>query len=202
MAASETVIANIALSHLGVGKEIASLDENSETARAINRFYEEARDMVLRAFKWPFAFTTADLALVEEDPTDEWLFSYEHPTDCLMVHKIQSGTRNDTRQSRVPYRIANGDGSRVIYTDVEEAVIEYTARIDDPLMYSPDFTMALTYLLASFVAPRVVGGSDMFKLSERCRQMYVMEIQRAAANAANEEQAEELVDSEFIRGRE
>jgi hypothetical protein len=193
--ASNTEIANLAISHLGHGKEIADLDtENSAAANACRRYYEKARDMTLRDFAWPFATKFAELALVEEDPTDEWAFSYQVPSDCLMVRKILSGVRTDYRESRVPYRIV---GTK-IYTDTEDAQVEYTERVTDEALYPFDFMMAFSWRLSFYVAARITAG-DPFKLRESSMQMYRIEISTAQANSFNEEQPDITPDSEFIR---
>lgn len=200
--ASNTEIANIALSHLGVGKEIANLEtEKSQEAAACRRYFETARDATLRDFPWPFATKLAALALVTADPNDEWDFSYQVPTDCLKFRRILSGTRNDSRQTRVPYRLAYGDAGEVIFTDFENAEGEYTVRIDDPSRYPPDFIIAFSFRLASYVAPRITGG-DPFNVGERALKLYAFEISRASSTAINEEQVEEDPESELIRGRE
>lgn len=201
MATSKTVIANLALSHLGVSKEIANIDtENSEEANACRRFYEVARNKVLRDFNWPFATKIAALSLVSEDPNDEWDYSYRYPSDCLNFRKIQSGTRNDSRQTRTPYRIAKDASGKVIFTDRQDAIGEYTELIETVELYPDDFVMALSFLLASYTAPRITGG-DPFKLGERAMSMYEIELSNARTNSLNEEQNEELVESELIRER-
>lgn len=201
MAASKTVIANLALGHLGSGKEIANLDtENSAEARACRRFYETARDEMLRGWTWPFATKITTLTLVEEDPNDEWAYSYRYPTDCLMFRRIPSGARTDTRQSRVPYRVAQDDAGQVIFTDREDAQAEYTVAITDTRRFTSDFTMALSLRLASYIAPSITAG-DPFKVGTRAFQLYGMSVDAARANAANEEQPDEDPSSQFERER-
>lgn len=200
--ASKTEIVNLALSHLAVDKEIANLEtESSKEASSARRFYDTARDMVLRDFAWPFATKIAALALVAEEPNTEWAFSYRYPTDCLYLRRILSGLRNDARETRVPYRIAQDDAGRIIFTDEADAQAEYTVKTDNPQIYPADFTLALSYLLASFMAPRVTAG-DQYKLGQRALAMYQAMKARAESNALNEEQAEQEVESEFIRARE
>jgi len=199
---SNTEICNLALSHLGVGKEIANLDtEKSQEASACRRFFEISRDQVLREFLWPFATKIADLALIEEDPNTEWAFSYRYPIDCLDFRKILSGTRNETQDSRIPYRIANDNAGLVVYTDLEDAVAEYTMKVGNVALFPVDFQQALALRIAIYIAPRVTGG-DPFKMGDRAMRMYMQEISSARANAFNEQQDERQVDSEFIRARE
>lgn len=199
--ASPEEICNLALSHIGVGKEIASLDsEKSQEAMACRRVFEPARIATLRDFGWPFATKFVDLGLVKENPTSEWSFSYQYPSDCLHFRKILSGTRNDNRQSRVPYRIVYGASGQEIYTDCEDAEAEYTVDVKDTGRFPQDFVMALSFRIAFLVAPRLTAG-DPFKLGDRARTLYDVEVSRAKATAANEEQEEEDPDSEFIRAR-
>lgn len=198
---TNTQIGNLALSHLGFGKEIASLTEKSSEAEAVNRVYDIARKYTLRAFAWPFANVFADLVLVETQPTDEWGFSYAKPDDSLRIIRILSGIRNDTRQSRVPFKIGNsGSDALLIYCDMESAQVEYTIDEDNPMLYPDDFVMALSYRIGYLIAPRITKG-DPFKVGINCMQMFKATIMEAAANAVNEVQAEEDPDSEFIRIR-
>lgn len=199
--ASITDICNMALGHLGSSLEIANYEtENSQEARACRRYFEPARDTTLKKFPWPFATQFYTLGLVEEDPTTEWAFSYRYPSDTLQFRRLLSGTRNDTRQSRVPYRVVKDSAGLLIYTDCEDAVGEYTVRVSNASFYPVDFTLALSYLLASMIAPQITSG-DQFKLGEKALKMWDFEINQARADAWNEQQDEEVPESEFVRAR-
>jgi hypothetical protein len=202
MASSETEIANMALSHLGIGKEIQNIEtESSQEAKACRRFFDTARDAVLRDFPWPFATKLVDLGLVEEDPNDEWGFSYRYPSDAIALRRILSGIRNDTLASRVPYKVGQDSQGLLIFTDAEDAQMEYTVREEAVERFSPDFILALSMRLAVYVAPRLTGG-DPFKIGQRAMSLYMAEIGLAQASATGEEQPEQQPDSEFITGRE
>lgn len=199
--ASKIGICNMALSHLGLSKEIANFDtEKSEEAGACRRYYDEALYRTLRDFYWPFATKIASLALVEVDPNTEWAYSYRYPIDCVDVHRILSGDRNDTRQSRVPFKIAQDAAGLLIFTDTTDAEIEYTIKAENPLYYPSDFVMFFSFYLAFLIAPRVTGG-DQFKLGDRALKLYVGELMMAKKKALNEGQIDEEPDSEFIRER-
>ena len=199
---TSTEIANMAISHVGSGKEIANLDtESSEEASACRRFYENARDTVLRDCNWPFATEIVTLGLVEEDPNTEWDFSYRYPSDCINIRKIQSGIRNDHRQSRVPYRVAQDSTGLLIFTDEQNAVLEYTKREEDTSRFPSDFAIALSYKLAYLIAPRLSRG-DPFKMKQDLQREYMMAISMAKAAAFNEEQSDQEPESEFMRIRE
>jgi len=200
--ASTTEIANLVLNHCAVGKTISNLEtEQSEAARAIRRVYDIALDVTLRDFAWPFATKIAALALVAEEPNTEWGYSYRYPSDCLEMRRILSGVRNDTRQSRAPYKIAQDSAGLLIFTDEEDAQAEYTVRMTDPQRYPADFTLALSFYIAAIAAPTLTAG-DQFKLGDRAGKMYAFEIARATTRGFNEEQPEELPEAEAIRARE
>jgi hypothetical protein len=194
------IVANLALSHLGSGAQIADLGENSAEANAISTFYDLALEQALRAVNWPFATKIVTLALVEADPTDEWGYSYRYPSDCLYFRRILSGSRQDTRQSRVSYKIGRDSSGQLVYTDQSQAQAEYTTLVDDPQRWPVDFTLAFSYLLAALSVPRITGVDT--KKGQEARADYEREIRAARANAWNEEQPDEEADAESIRARE
>jgi hypothetical protein len=194
-------ICNLALSHLANSSEIADLDaEQSKEAQACRRFFDVTRDEVLRDFPWPFAMTQGALAQVAVNPTIEWGYSYRLPTGCLNFRRILSGIRNDTRQSRILYRLGQDDTGDLIYTDQSSAQAEWTTRITNTERFRPDFVLALSYLLAFRIGPRVAG--DKVKVVADAQQNYYVQLYKAKANAANEEQLDDSPDSEFERARE
>jgi len=206
MASSNTEIANLAIAHLGNGKEIANLEtENSAEARAVRRFYNTARQATLHDFAWPFATQYANLALVSSvgdsgHPTDQYTYSYRYPSGCLMLRRIISTTRNDNRQTRIEYKIAQDSSGQLILTDECDAKVEFTTLIEDESRYSADFVLALSLRIASYVAPQLTKG-DPFKLGERAMSMYLLQISQAQAVAANEQQPAEDAEAEQIRAR-
>lgn len=199
--ASKTQIGNMALAHLGKGNQVANIEtERSQEAISLRLFYDIALEATLRSAPWPFATKIQALALIEEDPNNEYSYSYRYPTDCVDLRRILSGARNDSRQSRVVYKIGQDNAGKVIWTDQEAAEFEYTARADDPSLYPPDFILALSYKLGELSAPALTAG-DPFNLAEGCLMKFRLAISEAKANAFNEEQRDEEVESEFIRAR-
>ena len=199
--ADKTGICNMALSHLAQSKEIADVDtERSQEASACRRFYQPSVDEALRDFPQPYLTIIAPLALVEENPNDEWAFSYRYPSDCSKAIRILSGYRNDTPETRVPYRIIKDDQGSLILTDYENAELEYAQVSDDPGSWAPDFVMALSLLLAFYIAPRVTAG-DPFKLGERAYRNYMLSFSKAKANAIGEQQSELPPESSSINAR-
>lgn len=198
---SKVDIYNLALSHLGIGVEVSTPTEKSKEAQALSRYYDTAIDVVLRSFPWPFATKIATLNLIEQDPNEEWDYSYLYPNDCRRARRILSGNRNDSRKERVSYKIFKGSGSSYIYTDMENAQLEYTLDIDLEGYFPTDFALAVSFLLAAYTAPRLTGG-DPFKMGERALRMYEYHMSIAQADSANEEQRDMVPESEFITSRD
>ena len=198
---TKTEIANLSISHLGIGQTIQNLDtETSQEAKVARRFYDFARRTTLVAINWPFATEFQALGLIEEEPTNEWNYSYRYPSQCLKIRRILSGVRSDTLSSLVPYRIVKDDTFKLIYTDQEEAEAEITKDVETTSFFSPDYTLALSYLLATYIAPSVTRG-DPTKMRDKVYALYLEEISRAKSNAFNEEVIEQYGDSDLIRAR-
>ncbi len=201
MNTSETDLANLMLFHLGHAKRIGDLEtERSAEANAIRTIYRMALDATLRDFHWPFATKFQALGLVEANPTDEWDYSYQYPSDCLDLRRLLSGFRSDSRDSEVKYRIVTDGNNTLVYTNQADAQAEFTIRITDTLRYPPDFITAFTLRGAALVAPSITSG-DPFKMGTRAIQMYQAEISRAQANARNEFKPDLPPESDFIRAR-
>jgi hypothetical protein len=197
---SKTSIANLALAHLGITKQIARLDERSLEANVCRQFFDQVRDQVISDFDWGFATAFAKVGLVQKHPTCEWQFSYRYPSGCLKVRRVLSGRRTDTRQSRVPFKVGADSEGELIFTDKECAEIEFTMFQDDPTKYTPDFVMAFSLALAIMIAPGITAG-DPFNITAKCSQKYDAVIGRAQSNNANEEQPDQEPDSEYDRAR-
>lgn len=201
MASSKTVICNMALGNLGVGVEVADVDtERSAEARACRRFFDESVRATLRDFPWSFASVYEVLGMIEEDPNDYYGYSYTYPTTCLRPIKIMSGIRNDKRSTRVHYEISYGVSSTIIFTDQQEAVMKFVQNVTDVSRFPPDFVLALSWRLATYMAPKLTSG-DPFKLKEHCMRMYFAELDLAKANMLNEQQVEIEPDCDLLDSR-
>lgn len=198
----KTEICNFALAHLGVSKPIGDIEtDKSASAQACRVFFDISNDETFRDFNWPFATIYLELGLVEETPNTNWDYSYRYPSDCSNFRKILSSIRNDNRQTRVSYEIASDSEGRLIFTDRENAIGKYTSKIVDTNLYSADYTMMLSLLLASYIAPRVTAG-DPFGLGSRAFKLYVASREKAQATAFNEQQDDENPEAESVRVRE
>lgn len=201
MPLSTTDIANMALRHLGVTRVLADLDtDRSKEATQCRAWFEQARDECFRDFPWGFAKRTVVLALVEEEPNDEWAFSYRYPTDCMMLLRVPTGNRVETMASRVPFEMGSDDSGLLIFCDAEDASMQYTHRIDDTALWPADFAQAVSLYLAFLCAPALTAG-DEFKLGARAMQAYTWRRATAQGNSQNEQARDPAADAEIISGR-
>jgi hypothetical protein len=193
-------IYNQAILHLGTGKTVSSTSDDSAEARYCNVFYEQARDELLSAGTWGFATKIADAQLVEEEPNDEWAYSYLYPSDALTIRRVLSGSRRDTRQTEIPFRVMNIGDARVIVTDEQNAQIEYTMRVTDTALFPVWFVASLSLALAAKIAPGLTEG-DRFKMKEFVLQLQHRAMQEALSHSFNEEVHDMPPEAESIRER-
>lgn len=201
MAYTKTKICNLAISHLGSSKTIANFEtERSSEANVCREYFDIAVDEVIQGFHWPFATKIAALGLIKKDPNLEWGYSYAYPSDCLNIRRILSGTRDDTKDTEVKFKIYGDNDAKILYTDQKAAEAEYTVRIIDPARWSADFAMALSFLLAAYIAARITGG-DPFKKGPQAYQMFLQKMPKAEARSLNEQKYEREPVSEYERAR-
>ena len=199
MASNAVDICNLALGRVK-GDVIDSLDEDSTEAEHCDRLYEDRRDTLVTSFAWRFARATKALTIKTGESSDEWLYVYDYPNDCLRVHyiippesgkNIVAGTGIATPRidyEPIPYDIMAGDdGSRRIHTDYEDAHINYTKQIEAVSLMDPLFTDALAWFIAIDLAI-VLGGDSGKRYRESAIEGFDRSIGNAAAHAGNEKE--------------
>lgn len=207
MPSTRVQIASFALTRIGVNQALASLDEfsadgkpPSAEAQVCSLWLDTCIERTLEAYDWPFARRIKALALVDENPSDEWDFSYKYPSDCIAARRVlpDGGSRygRDALDQQIPFvRGQSGD----ILTQQEQAYLQYTARVIDPTKFSPAFTSAVAWLLAHEIAPALSAKPE---LSDRCMQYYKASLTDSEAAAANESVGPPPDESEFVTARQ
>lgn len=199
---SNTQVANLALAKLGQAKAIGSLNENTAAAVACKQHYDLVLDEVLGAFEWAFATRYVDLALVAENPTSEWLYSYAYPTDALRLRRILSGRRpsQETLDTKVKLEVIDDGTAKLIYTNEVEPVAEITIRETTVEKYPAEFCQALAYRLAYEIGPVIMTG-DPKGLRNTAGMMY-NKMLSDAAGISQAEKVERTTDGSFIESRQ
>ena len=222
--ASEVDICNLALSHIGDSATVASLypPEGSAQAEHCARFYPIARDSMLEMHSWGFATKRAQLAqLTAEWP--EWAYCYAMPIDAVNILAIMPQDASDDysqgKQSVVSSTIgtadtsiggyatkpfsceANSNGDEVILTDVENAVVRYSAIVTDTSKYSPLFVTALSWYLASMIAGPIIKGDVGAAEAKRCAQMAMTYLNMAKDSDATQRKSDVVHSVSWMSGR-
>ena len=212
MALSKTAICNLALAHIGIDQGIANLDtEQSKAARLCRQFYQHLLDEMLGDYAWTFACSAVKLATPIGDPPIGWGYQYSVPADCLSPIKVcdYTGARYWNRwslegtQSQYPdipfQRIrSESTGTVVIATDLPEAYLIYTARVDNIAEMSAAFISAFAWRLAVELAmPMSVEPS----LMNAAQQNFAAALQLAHNKDARDQVYDPAQDSPSVQVR-
>lgn len=167
-------IANAALA-LVKKAGIATLGDNTATARACNALYAPARDKVLEDRIWSFAKKQYILSVPGATPTFGW--SYQFP---LAVEVIAPITVNDADDNPVAYEVQG----RVILSN--EPVLHLTAKtkVTDTTTFTPGFCTTLTFLLAAYLAVPLAENREL-------QAQYDAEYRKALKDAAGADGAKQ-----------
>lgn len=206
---TEVQIANLALSHIGHKATVAAIDgsEQSREAELCAQFYDLARDTVLERHTWNFTMRRIVATEVDED-IEGWEYVYAKPADTLrIIAVLPEGFDDDYADvfSMVPNAYDEpmpaqagryvpspfvmetlDDGTEVILTDVENARIRYQVRVTDTAKFTAAFTMAVSRMLASFIAGPLIKGDAGIAESKAQRQVAEAEIMEARVHDARQ----------------
>lgn len=157
--ATDIEICQMALDHIGA-KQINSIDDSCQEARACRRLYSTARDQVLRDFPWNFAHRRASLALADTSGQFGYAYIYYYPADCHHAREIY---RTPLALPPIEFVIACLDDAvgKVILTHQENAVLIYTYKAKNPQLFDAGFTAALSWRLASDLAMPLTKSLSM-----------------------------------------
>lgn len=171
-------ICNRALHRIGEVKRIQLLEtERTPAADVCRAIYDDTVEAVLEDFDWPFARRQAELGLLDIT-RNGWLFVYSLPDDCVQPRALMpEGYRRSqlTREMRLPFELQASEALdvKVLCTDAESgsdfAVLEYTARIEEVVLFPATFKEALTWRLASDLALSLRKDS---RLASSCLEAY------------------------------
>lgn len=207
---------NLCLGRLGVGQSVGSPTENSVPAKLCNRFYDYARQEVLRAFPWGFATKATALAQVVGQTFPGWTYVYQYPTDCLNMRAV--GDVNGIRRAYAslmardpcwvsylqnvitPWQKALKDdgASQVLLSDVVTAWGFYTVDVKNLGGWDVDFAGVVADRLAMEVGgPLQCNASLVLAAGQR----YAMWMSQAAANSMNEQKDDPVPESPSITCR-
>jgi hypothetical protein len=156
-------VVNIALNLLGEAP-ITSIDDDSDSARAMKVNYIHSRDATLEAHTWTFAMKRFIPAKLAESPEFGPPNAFAIPSDILRVTSVwdeERHWRKSFSSRSVDRDQAQWDiESRTIVTDSDPIFCIGIRRIDDEGIYSPLFVQAFAAQLAFMCAYLVTESNQ------------------------------------------
>ena len=193
--ASVVQICNMALSHIGSEARVSSISppDGSVEAGYCSAFYDMARTELLEPGIWRFALARASLAQNASNASSTWLYAYALPPTCMAPRRVLRAGAGLTvfTQDNALYDPSDDDSAGftvegdVLYTNEPDAVLVYVRDVTDTTKFTPSFTSALSYLLASYLAGPIVKGGEGMKLGDGMRERALALADMAAAASAN-----------------
>lgn len=197
--ASETDIANRALTKIGAGR-IISLSDDLEAARVINNVWDSVRDGELRAHLWNFAVRRDQLAALVSVPSWRFAYEYQLPSDCLRV--LQVG-EYFPQPSLTNYRGSDESAWRIedtkIRTDYGAPLpILYVSRSENTGTWDALFVSAFASRLAFEICERLTDSTSKRELAMR---EYRDAIRQAVTCNAIENPPQPIADDAWVLAR-
>ncbi len=159
---SKAQIFNVVLNILGVSNPLENSNSLDNRAILLNNYYTLARDCVLKDFDWNFASSMRKLSL---STTSQNLFGfsycYDYPNDCICARDVFENNCYKLEK----FKVASCEEDKVILTNVKNAVLRYTKRVEKEVYFSPEFTIALSYYLASLTSSVITGSIQKGELA-------------------------------------
>lgn len=174
---STVSISNEALAEIGADS-IASMDEESVAATECRRAFDNVVSDLLERSEWGFKTRRITGSAITNDRISEWNFAYSKPSGASKISRVlipaddsypEWGTYSNPiwdSYGSIPFVEVGG----TIYTNVEDAVLEYTAANVDVSAFPSLFRRAVAIELAARIAypikkDRQLRG-DMIQMSE------------------------------------
>lgn len=203
MTSKEIEICNLALAHIGDKASVTSLNpsDGSHQADLCARYYPLARDLCLERHRWDFTIRQSALVALSSSGRKDWEYAYELPSNFAGViavipkDSLDDQIRESTKIPQ-PYAIElSADYERVIYCNLEDAVIRYQARVTDSSKFSQMFVYAVSWQLASMLAGALIKGDEGMGAVRNATQMAEFYMQRAAAFDSRTTREKPVVDA-------
>lgn len=149
---------NKALRHVGE-RPLASLNENREPLRLLNREWDDAIDFTLRAGYWNFAKRLVRMTHdINQSPQFGYKYCYTKPEDWISTYQLADNTQFD------PLLRWYADQNNVIYANIDPIYLKYIssdANFGRNLsLWTPGYIEYLAVYLAYCIAPRITGQNE------------------------------------------
>jgi hypothetical protein len=164
---STVEVVNSALQFIAAQTKITSLSDGSPAATAAQVVYQPVVQLLLRELDPDFARVTAALVSAgASTPIVPWAFEYTYPADCVRLRQVRppSGTYNindpQVVRANVAFDTTVGSGTKVILTNLANALAVYTSSTPTEAVWDSVFAEAVSRRLANPLAMALSGRPD------------------------------------------
>lgn len=184
--ATEVDIVNSAIANLGSASRVTSISppDGSKLAADAAIFYPIVRNTLIEMREWPFVMSRAELSErtgVTIPPP--FTHAYSMPSKAVVPLSVRRFDASDDSRPNIMSWEMLEDGTRVVFTDTDRAVMRFKVSTTDTTKYTPLFVEALTWGLSAKLVGGLLGGDA--KQMERCANMYAMYVNMAVDSVFN-----------------
>ena len=187
--------------YLGIGR-INSIDEGSPQAEQYQLHYDDCRRALLEEHWWIFATKQQALAMVENDRPEDWRYKYELPAPEVFVEiqwinepsiaiALERAGRNQDadRETR----------GRFVYTDVENAYVQFTENASDTTFFPQYFKDTLSAMVAAASCMSLTESVQRLRFAEEeSERLKDIAVERDERNRP----PVDMPESEYIESRD
>ena len=178
---------NQALTSVGHAADVTDPTAKSRSTDLLNLWYPVARRAVFTAAHWPSLRKTARLSLAAErnpdidwaaaDPTPGYLYAYAIPSDMLQPQFLADYT---------PFKLGRLGATRVINTNVQSPLLNYTVDEENLTIWEPDLYRAVIWSLAGCINMAKNGKMNVTEKLERQTMGLISQANVISANSEDE----------------
>lgn len=212
MADLKIKISNDALALIGQNRIIKAFDNKSLEAAHCERLFDDTLNTLLETFNWSFCrkdeVITEDY-LLKEVISLPYNYSYKIPEDVktilFITHRYDtSDVETLATKETIQFNFRQYDNKKILATNEPPGfVLHYQAHLEDLSIATSGFRQALSYFLASGLAPAFIKGTQGLQVGQELYKQGTLLIntaigidsQQGAATIQNGKQ------SRYIRAR-
>lgn len=203
MSTTKNKIFSFALSHLLLSRQVINSESDQSTELDVLRsFFDDSLALTLQDLDLDSLSEPIALELLDTLNNDPWSFVYEYPNRCAFLRRLDSGARVDTSSTHISKRVAIYQGKKAIFTNEANAKAECIPMDISLDLLGPSALLAVSYQLAHFSAPLIVG-----KGAKKLRESLLGQYGLMKANAQRIDSLENFnydpayIRSEFVNAR-
>lgn len=181
-------VINSALMKIGLPLA-ATLDDADWNASTV---YDLVVERVLRSFNWGFAASFGVFAPSGNVPIHGFTHAYAIPDDCLRVIDVRCAS--DLRAPRARFVVSGRD----VFTNVSPCNARYVHMVKDPQLWPPDFTDAVSCLIAFEIASL---SAQTMSMTPGLMQLYQVALAQAQSVDATETSERVPLDESVLIAR-